>query len=426
MPSEFKAFVPTRAMMDVSYVLSLPATERLICIDERVLDMVRFLIFEYGSRQVNFYRSISAAGYFTPTDEERDQLDDLIGAFLFSTSEGFMGCMEDLVDAINNLTISVTGGITNAGGCGCAGTGGAGLFETNGSTFEDAGDNFPDGYSDRAEYLASKCALATYIVAGWIGDLARLRTIDAAGKSAAALVPILGLTFLVPIPFANLIGIAGVVLALAALSISVFVDAIDELISWLQGLDICTLYAAVSASGAKAALQDDLDSQTFTQDSLTKALFSYFLNFDALNILFDPKGTTLNIDELPASDCSECQFPCDSGFSQEIGTGPSIAEGYRSEPFISAPNGGLEYIQVTSFKVGLPITFVSLSGWVTSGDPHDFRIASGGDGTAGDLYNSGTPPSFPVTFDPGPTGNIAFVFSGAGSNQFELVLDCGL
>jgi len=410
-------------MMDVSYVLSLPATERLICIDERTLDMVRFLLFEYGSRQVNFYRSLAPAGYYTPTDEERDVLDDLIGAFLFSTSEGYMGCMEDLINAINQLSLSVSGSISNSGGCGCSGVGGAGLFEAQASTFEDSGANFPNGYANWAEYSASKCNLAQHIITGWIDDLTRLRQVDVAGKSAEALVAVFVLSFLLPIPFVNILAIAVAVLALVAISIDAFTDAIDELIAWLQGLDICLLYGAATATDAQAAMAEDLDSQTFTQDTLTKALFNYFLNFDTLNLLFDPKSDTLDASMLPAGDCSDCLYGCQSGFSIALGTGPSIAEGYFTEPFVSQSYSGYQYLQVTSFKLGLPIKFVSISGWASGNPPDQFRIADGGDGTSGNLYTGDT---FPTgqTFDPSVDGNIAFIFSGNG--PFEVVLECGL
>jgi len=336
-----------------------------------------------------------------------------------------MGCLEDLANAISSLALSVSTSISNAGGCGCTGTGGSGIFEAEPETFQDDGTTFPNGYDTRLEYSSAKCDLAAYIINRWVDDLTRLRQIDASGKAASALVPLLSLSFLTPVPFDDLLGLAGVVLALVAISISAFVDACGELIAWLQALDVCLIYTAPTVEAAKTNLQTDLDSQTFTQDTLTKLIFTYLLNFDALNVLYGDKPVDINLDQIPAGDCDTCEYDCDSGFSQEIGTGPSIAEGYYSEPFVSEPNGGLEYIQVTSFKVGLPIKFVSLTGWVTSGDPHDFRIASGGDGTAGDLYNSGTPPSFPIIFDPGPTGNIAFVFSGAGTNQFELQLNCG-
>lgn len=335
-----------------------------------------------------------------------------------------MGCLEDLSNAILALANSVTFAIGNQSGCDCAGTGGSGVYEQPASTFEDTGTNFPSGYVDRDEYELYRCGLANYILQRWINDLTQLRSVNAAGFSSGILATLLGTLLLTPIPFALVIGLVTAILALVAVSIDAFVDALDELIAWLEGIDICLIAGASSASVAKANMQDDLDAQVFTNDALTKEMFSFFINFDVLNVLFDDKPEGVNISEIPITKpCDDCFItPCQSGFAIAIGTGP-IPPNYVGT-YNSAPTDVYEGIGVTSFDPGNDgITIDAITGWVAYAPPDGdaFRIwstASGGVGPA-DLYDSDIPPTG-MTF----TDINKWIFLGNPANPFSMDVSC--
>lgn len=411
MPSELREFVETRAMVNGPYALGLEG-ETLICVPNSTLDIIRVFLFEYGQRRVNFYRQLTDVGYFTLTDEEFGQIDALIGDFLWRSST--VGLCEDILTAVNNISIA----ILNQGGCGCQGSGGAGTVENEPSTFEDVGDNFPDGYEDRAEYDTNKCNLARYILDTLADDMGRMKQIDAAGKSAALLATLLGLSFLLPVPFVNLFVIAGIILGLLAISIDAVGTAASELQDFFEAMDICLLYSSDSAEQAKQHILDAIDAESFTYDALTKQLAQNLINFNSLNLLFDAKPPLIN---LPVGDCSGCAAAaCLSDKDIVFGTGPSglIIEGDYTSVFVAGPN--CHYINVTTLG-DKPIRFVSITGWGSCNPPDQFRIASTGDGSAGDLY---TDDVFPTgqCFDPGFGGDLAFVFSGTG--PFTITLEC--
>lgn len=360
-------------------------------------------------------------------DEQTGNLQDVleIGREIDSRNSGTeecpMGCLEDLAGAINNVANSLTIAITNAGGCGCSGSSGAGLFEAEPETFEDNGTDFPSGYTDRAEYETTKCDLARYILDRWRDDLNRLRQIQVSGTAASVLTALITVVLLTPVPFDDIILlVAGPILSLAAIGINAFVDACTELRDWIEAVDICLLYDAATVEEAKQNILDDLDAQVFANDALAKALFSFLVNFDALNVLFGPLPETINIDQLPTGDCSGCAAECEATKSIEIGTGPSnpAVAGTYTSAFVAGPN--CHYIHVTGYGEN-NLRFVSITGWGSCNPPDQFRIASSGDGSSGDLYSDDTFPTGQC-FEASPGDSLAFIFSGTG--PFSIEIEC--
>lgn len=315
-----KDFASTRVLSRADNFLVDNDTYYIMCINKAVLNLCCVFLSQPGKWRTTFYTDISETGYTMPTDEQWDTIQDYIDEFL---GECAVNC-DELVTAINNLSSGLQFAISNTGNCGCSGSGGAGIYEDDASTFVDDGGNFPDGYSDRSDYLASKCRLANLVIQRMRNDLVNLRQINAASYTSATLGVLLTGLLLVPIPFAQIIGLVGLLLDLVAISISAFVDALDELITWLDGLDICLLYSAVSAEEARNNVLSDLDSQTFTNDALTKGVGSYFLSFNSINLLFDAYPEGINIDELPLdSPCDGCDAPA-CGCSLDESTGVFI------------------------------------------------------------------------------------------------------
>jgi len=312
------------------------------------------------------------------------------------------GCLEDLATALNQIALSLQ---ASAGGCGCQGSGGAGTFEAPASTFVDDGENFPAGYSDRQEYEAAKCDLTKYILDRLSQDMERLGTVNAAGQSAATLSQIILFTVLLtPIPFDDLLVIVSIVLELFAIAASAVATAANELSDFFANLDICLLYGADDAEGAKQAILEAIDAfGGFTYATLTKSLASNLISFDGLNLLFDPAPP---LENLPAGDCSSCACP-----------GITMVTGARlsQNSFQSAFSGNGDFVHLNTQAFDADLTFSNLVGYnegVNVPGTLHFRVFKDG----GLVYNSDAFPN-------GQTINGDQVVFGASLTQFTFQMD---
>lgn len=222
-----------------------------------------------------------------------------------------MGCLEDLNTSLE-LIASRLECVCNAvlGGSAARGSGGSGTFAAPEASFVDNGTDFPDGYTDRAEYDTSKCDLSQFVIDRFLGDLAKLRQINVAGQAAQTLSTILVVTLVTPIPFDDILALLSPILALAALGINVFVTALDELTTRMEAMSICELYEAQDVGQAVENVDAWIEGGTYTQQSLTELVGTYLFGTDAANVLFEPKSDAINYDELPEGDCSSCTIPC--------------------------------------------------------------------------------------------------------------------
>lgn len=219
-----------------------------------------------------------------------------------------MGCLDELVAELGAIRNVISLGMFN-NSCGCNGSSGSGITPTNPAPFQDNGANYPDYYDSRAEYLATKCDLAEYVRQQMVASLRQLRTVQSAGISVATLAALLTPLLLLPIAYVVVLEIATALLALTALGIGVFVTAIDELIEyWQDTFDICLLYEATSSESALQNVYNDIDSQSFSVDVITKELGKYLLQPDATNLLFGDLPSTMNAEALPVGDCLNCSI----------------------------------------------------------------------------------------------------------------------
>jgi len=128
-----------------------------------------------------------------------------------------------------------------------------------------------------------------------------------ASISLEAAVALLGLSFLTPVPFDDILAIAAVILSLAAIGVQAYVDAIDEMIGFLQeDLDICILYEASDANEARQGVHDAINQHPFTQETLVREFLRHFIGYDSINLLFSEPPENINLDALPQGDCSQC------------------------------------------------------------------------------------------------------------------------
>jgi len=342
---------------------------------------------------------------------------EYLDRFIEMNGDGSMSCFDEIAAkldcicvALQNLPNSLNGGVP-------FGSGGAGSIEAEPSEFVDNGTAFPAGYDDVEEYRENKCNLIEYIIEKITVSLESIGFLNLAGLTASGVVFGLGLASLIvaPVAFPVLVALAGTMVVIWAAQ-GTLQTAMNNVIDYFNALDRCILFASRTAQDAIDDVYADIDSSSLSD--LEKQIAKNFITPDSVNILFSDKPP---LDGLPVGDCSGCTT-CESGFSIAIGSGPSIPNYEDPAGFTSAAFNNFQYLQVTSFKTGLPIRFVSISGWSSGNPPDQFRISDGGDGTSGNLYAEDT---FPTgqTFDPG-AGNIAFIFSGNG--PFNVVLECGL
>jgi hypothetical protein len=291
-----------------------------------------------------------------------------------------MGCLEDIVTAINNLGGVINNVSMGSGSCCSSGLGGSGVYEEDPSSFVDSGDNFPSGYDDRADYLASKCKLAAYVINRWANTISSVRAINASSQTAEGVAILLAGLAVVPTPFSLVLGIASSILALYAIGASIYESALEEAQDWMEGLDICLLYNAESAEQAKSNVLSDLESQSFTQDTLVKSIVSGFITYDVTNILFDAKPA-INIDLLPAADCSSCADECAIVESNISFSGTFISWTQDGDDATirlqSVGSGGFQSISVynsavlsENFGCCMNYTLTPVSGYVNPGTPN--------------------------------------------------------
>ncbi|MCI0561597.1 MAG: hypothetical protein MN733_24170, partial [Nitrososphaera sp.] len=403
--------------VDAINTLSLAGNSSVICIDNGVLNIVRIFLSTYAKRRVNFYTSLSTAGYVTPTDEEFDLLEDLIDGFLGDTN---VNC-NDFLNALQNIATS----IQISGGAGCC-TPGSGGFNGSGSSaqppssFDDTGTNFPDGFDDRQEWLDHRCGYIVYLLAGISGDLDRAEVVSVVGMTISSLLAALGFALLTPIPFDDLI-VLGLAIISALGTVGLFSSAISQAQAVVESEELkCALFIADNAAEAAMNAADEVLSQTEALSEplrqITRDILNSFLTMDVINPLFENDGRNY-----PPGDCSMCVAPCESGFAIATGTGPTPPEYIGT--YSSAVLGIYQGINVTSMDAGndgfIVQSIVGGAPYIPA-DGDRFRIRSvGAPPGVWDLYQSDTSP-VGQTF----TNVEQWIFLSSPLSPFDVVLTC--
>lgn len=213
---------------------------------------------------------------------------------------GTMGCFEQINATLQCICQALQAGIK------VGGANGAGNFAATPEDFIDDGSSFPDGFASRTEYDVAKCNLSQLVINNLVNSFDAMKAIDASATSAEALAIVLSLVLLVATPFSVIIALASAILALAAIGLSVYVTACEELASRVGAIDICELYEAQTVGEAISNVQDWIAGGTYSQQSLTVTLGQYLITTNLINPLFAPKNDAINYPELPEGDCSGC------------------------------------------------------------------------------------------------------------------------
>lgn len=299
-------FNETRVIFDLQSTVEADYTDQvLLCMPKVVWQIARSLIRGYGLRPINYAVAYGMAGYEMPDEATFDKLDDAISQFLgeddmcTNLSDG----LADIVSAIDALT-ATQASCCEGGSFGAGPTGGPlDTFLDDGST------TYPAGFNNRAEYEVAKCIAANAIIGSFRADMLWVQ----AGNIASFVGTILVAALFTPIPFDDILALAGFLVA--ALLQGILFDAAQEIIDYIDAnaeMLVCILYSSDTAQAAETQLED-----TFTANLgvVADGLVQYWINADSLNSLFQKSnqvqssGTTMNID------CDDCVGePCGAGF----------------------------------------------------------------------------------------------------------------
>lgn len=224
------------------------------------------------------------------------------------TEDWCMTCLSELAEAISSLGTSIRSG----GGCvvaGQTGTVGAGGVSQEPSAFIDDGiSTFPTGYPDRPEYEDYKCGMAEDARAKWESDISNAKILNLVGLTLSGVLFQLGavgaVAFATPIPFDDLIVLAGAMLAIVALLVDL-ATALQQAQDYVNAFDLCIWYDASDVTEAIDDTHSDIDAQTFPiTDTQVKDILKAFISTDMLNPLFEEKPE--GADYSGVGDCSGC------------------------------------------------------------------------------------------------------------------------
>lgn len=217
-------------------------------------------------------------------------------------TEAQVTCLDDLNIALTSISNSLSLTVPSDGGC--KGYGGATTWTPPAETFVDNGaTTFPTGYADRPEYEDIKCDLAQLIKTRAFDDMTNISRLNLVGLSLSAIAGGLGLAILTPIPFDDVIGLAGAILTVVV-TLGAANGVIAQVRSYVQTMDICLMYDAGTAQDAVNNIAADIDAQSFPLlDSLSKEILKKWFSLSNLNTLFSSKPS---VGDLPNGDCSGC------------------------------------------------------------------------------------------------------------------------
>lgn len=361
-------YVKTRSIFDLSNVSPGDYDECVLaCMPRFAWEFARSLIYDYGWRRTSFSAENDTSGYDTPDDETYDQ----IQASLSSALGGCVMSCDEIVQAIEGISIAVT----TQGGCGCQeGTGGSGSVETGPETFEDDGSTtFPPNYDDRQEYIDNKCGIARGIIEQMLVDLL---WIEGGSLITLTVTIFLGALF-TPIPGDEIIAFVAVCLTIFLQG--VLVATIQAIITAINA-DIEALVCAVVEASTSAIAQDDFLSQ-LALTGVEAQIIAFLVTNDSFNGLFQFGPILTDFSPCNCDPCgSMCNYIIHNGIedSGDLQTGGSYSSQW---------DGSFHSISIT-IQVDAPgdictdrcndtelvLNGSNLSGWTARGPGGSFQI----------------------------------------------------
>lgn len=242
---EVRGYHSKRQLVSVDEFLEKAEDSYVMCINGAMLYAFRTFAKSRLRWDTTFWKTRSEQTYTLPDANEKDQIDDIVSAWI-ADSEVIEMCNQALLNALNDLSSTIR--LSS-----CCFEGGPGGQEIDGDFYygtetplEDLTE-FGEGqeFETEAEWLLSKCAVANGIVNGMIGTLNGLSILSFLSLNAAAIVAGMvgiGLIFVPPVALMVAIIATGLVFG----TLSLMADEIDENREAL----VCALYNSTSATDA--------------------------------------------------------------------------------------------------------------------------------------------------------------------------------
>ena len=274
------AYYDKRQIIDMLDVLPDDYTENvLVCLPRFAWWVARAFLSVQAQWGSTYAMAYHLTYYETPDPSEMDVIQASIDEALGGDD---MSC--DLLAGLNEIADAIREGTETPCGPGCGGSAGAGKGEAEPIDFSDDGENWPDTFDDREQYLTWKCRMANFIVDRLIADLETVKDIGYTEITAT----ILAATLLTPIPLDDVALLLGVIIAYGVEE--VLDAAIDDVLTAL-GVDrayvVCLLFDALTATTAASTVEgwggDVLDT-------VAGYLFSLMITVDGMNQLFETQN----------------------------------------------------------------------------------------------------------------------------------------
>lgn len=244
---------------------------------------------------------------------------------------------EGLLDGLHEIALAIryqadqqkAQGCCGDGGGSGAGSGGAGTAQppfTPPIDSDPETDPPPEGFETWEEYKGYKCAIANDILQTLVEDLGEMALYTFGGISLESLATLITITISTPVPFDDIIVIAGLLLTVAAeivitTCISIIEDNHDDL--------VCALYTGTDSSTSRslflAKFGDFADSGIADpiENFAAKSLMAYMVGSSVTNRLYY-KDNTRN---WGTADCSSCECNTEGEASFQIFEGTTWGEG---------------------------------------------------------------------------------------------------
>lgn len=323
-------------IVDVRQLVPLDEAESyILCLNQNTHLIVQMLHSFYGSWRNRYTQNSEVKPYLQPTDEEYRLVLDTFDQGEMELTQ--MTCLDDLVEAINDLGLKLDTvnqnlvSVANNSGCCGSSSGGAGTNQDEPLPYDEDAipDTPPEGFEDFAEYREHKCNAADFLLDTLVTDLQRWSVLSIVGLLLSGLASAIAVVTLTPIPFDDLLFIAGVIIV-GGLLLSYLAELSVIINSNLSDL-ICELYEAPNAESGRnsliTAIEALIDAQSWTETikDQVKSILPRMITTNAVNRLFEP-GAQFEGD----GDCSDCFSGCTpltSGLTIDYGTGSHVGDG---------------------------------------------------------------------------------------------------
>jgi hypothetical protein len=240
----------------------------------------------------------------------------LVGVIMACNDTELAEAFQNIAIALGDISVSLTTSAqltANAACCDNQGSGGAGAsdppFSPNDGGGDPETDPPPEGFESWEEFYHDKCAISWHILENLRHDLGEMAIMNIGNMSLSGFGAIIAISFATPIPFDDIIAIAGLLLTIAY---EIVLATALSLLNDHEGELVCELYNGTTSDLSRSAFLSRFgefaDSAGIepVETFAIKTLMAYMLNSQVTNQLYE-KDLTRNWTERDCSDCVACE-----------------------------------------------------------------------------------------------------------------------